>query len=226
MPVEGVVLTDAEIDHSLGIVLLREGRYLPLYATPATRSVLERDSHFLPVTRAFADVPVTELPLTTPTPLRYADGTASGLAVEAFVVPAGAPRFASAEEEGHTVGLFILEEETGRICAFVPGCGGLDSSLVRRLAQADVLLFDGTFWTDREMIDLGFGDRTARDMDHLPIGGADGSLEQLANLHCEHRVLTHINNTNPMLLEHSSERSAVNEAGLRVGFDGLQITVS
>ena len=71
------------------------------------------------------------------------------------------------------------------------------------------------------MLDLGVWDRTAREMDHLPIGERDGSLEQLANLGCQHRVYTHINNTNPMLLEHSSERAAVTEAGLVVGFDGF-----
>ena len=218
-------MTDPEIDHSLGIILLREGQHLPLYVTSATEAVLERDSRFLPVTRAFAEVPVTELPLATPVPLRYRDGGSSGLQVEAFGVPAGAPRFASTVSEGHTVGLVVREEQSGRACAFVPGCGGLDRSILDRLSDADVLLFDGTFWTDREMIDLGVGDRTAREMDHLPIGGRDGSLEQLANLGCQHRVYTHINNTNPILLEHSSERAEVTEAGLVVGFDGLQMTV-
>ncbi len=225
VPIEGVVVTDPEIDHSLGIVLLREGRHLALYATPATQSVLENDSHFLPVTRAFADVPVTNLSLTGAVALQNRDGRASGLSVEAFAVPAGAPRFASAPGEGHTVGLMIEEQATGRRCAFVPGCGGLDPSLLERLSAADILLFDGTFWTNREMIDLGIGDRTALDMDHLPLGEPGGSLEQLSTLPCQHKVFTHINNTNPMLLERSPERAAVNQAGITVGYDGLQIAV-
>lgn len=225
VPVEAVVVTDPEIDHSMGIVLLREGRHLPLYATPATQAVLENDSHFLPVTRAFADVPVTNLSLDAAVPLRHRDGVESGLSVEAFSVPAGAPRFASEVADGHTVGLLIREHASGRTCAFVPGCGGLDQSLLARLADADILLFDGTFWTNREMIDLGIGDRTAIDMDHLPLGEPGGSLEHLAALPCQHKVFTHINNTNPMLLEHSPERSAVDEAGMRVGFDGLRISV-
>ena len=225
VPVEGVVVTDPEIDHSLGIVLLREGRHLALYATPATQAVLEDDSHFLPVTRAFADVPVTNLSLTGSVALRNRDGRESGLSVEAFAVPAGAPRFASAAGAGHTVGLMFEEQATGRTCAFVPGCGGLDASLLERLSAADILLFDGTFWTNREMIDLGIGDRTALDMDHLPLGEPGGSLEQLATLPCQHKVFTHINNTNPMLLESSPERAAVNQAGITVGYDGLQIVV-
>ena len=81
--------------------------------------------------------------------------------------------------------------------------------LLERFAQADALLFDGTFWTDDELIALGVGTRTARQMDHLPIAGPGGSLEQLATLPCRHRIYTHINNTNPMLIEDSPERAVV-----------------
>ena len=225
VPIEGVVLTDAEIDHSLGIVLLREARLLPLYTTTSIRSVLESDSKILPVVRAFADVPCTELPLDAPTELRRRDGTASGLLVEAFAVPAGPPQFALNAAPGHTVGLFVREPQSGRACAFVPGCGGLDSSLLSRLAQADILLFDGTFWSDDEPVTLGISTRTARAMDHLPIAGPGGSLEQLGALPCRHRVYTHINNTNPILLERSPERATVSQAGLTVGYDGLRFTV-
>jgi pyrroloquinoline quinone biosynthesis protein B len=218
-----VLLTDAEVDHSFGIVLLREAKHLPVYTTAAIESVLDRDSRILPVARAFSDVPVTELPLATPVPLRCRDGSPSGLLAEAFPVPAGPPQFAREAADGHTVGLLIREQESGPACAFVPGCGDLNGPVLQRLAQADVLLFDGTFWADRELIELGIGDRTAREMDHLPIAGPSGSLEQLAELGCRHRVYTHINNTNPVLLEDSPERAAVTEAGLTVGFDGLHI---
>lgn len=223
--VEGVLLTDAELDHTLGVVLLREARHLPLYTTPAIGSVLECDSRILPVTRAFADVPLTELPLKTPVELRYRDGSPSGLVVEAVPTVAGPPQFAPNAGEGHTVGLFLRDSERGHVCAFVPGCGDLDPSLLARLAQADILLFDGTFWTDRELVELGISRRTAREMDHLPIGDRGGSLEQLATLPCRYRIYTHINNTNPVLLEQSAERTAVTRAGLTVGFDGLSISL-
>jgi len=225
VPVEGVLLTDAELDHSLGVVLLREARHLPVYTTAAIASILERDSRILTVTRAFADVPVTELPLDAPIVLRYRDGSASGLTVEAFAVPAGPPQFAPTAGEGHTVGLFVRDQPSGTACAFVPGCGELSAPLLERLGKADILLFDGTFWTDRELVDLGISTRTAREMDHVPIGGPGGSLEQLAALPCRHRVYTHINNSNPMLLEDSPERAAVVRAGLTVGFDGLHLTL-
>jgi pyrroloquinoline quinone biosynthesis protein B len=225
VPIEAVLLTDAEIDHSLGIVLLREARHLSLYATAAVRDVLDHDSHFLPVARAFAEMPVTELPIDRPIELRDRDGRPTGLAVEAIVVPAGPPRFAMGAEDGHTVGLLLRDQATGAVCAFVPGCGDLTPALLARLAQADILLFDGTFWHDEEPIALGISERTARQMDHLPIGGAGGSLEQLAALPCRHRIYTHINNTNPILLEGSPERAAVVRAGGTVGYDGLHLVI-
>jgi pyrroloquinoline quinone biosynthesis protein B len=106
--------------------------------------------------------------------------------------------------------------------AFVPGCGELDAPLLARLANADLLLFDGTFWTDDELVRLGISDRTARQMDHMPISGPDGSLAALRRLPCRHRVYTHINNSNPMLLEDSPERIEVEAAGLVVGDDGMR----
>lgn len=225
VPVEGVVLTDAELDHTIGIALLREARYLQLCATAAVRRVIETDSRILPVTRAFAEVRLSELALEGTLSLCYRDGAASGLSLAAFAVPAGPPRFASEELPGHTVGLILRDAATGGSCAFVPGCGDLDSALLRRLAEVDLLLFDGTFWTDDELIALRIGERTARQMDHLPVGGPDGSLERLSGLPGRHRVYTHINNTNPMLLEDSPERAAVERRGLVVGADGMQFTL-
>jgi pyrroloquinoline quinone biosynthesis protein B len=223
VPIEGVVITDAELDHSLGIVLLREARVLPIYATAAAQAILEYDSRVLPLTRTFSDVPLTTLPLDGTTPLNYRDGASSGLTVEAFEVPAGPPRFASHARAGHTVGLVLRESDGGRSCAFVPGCGAFDDRLRNRLSRVDALFFDGTFWSDDELIRLGIGERTARQLDHLPVGGPDGSLAALEALPCAHRIYTHINNTNPMLLEQSPERAAVDAAGITVGFDGLRL---
>ena len=225
MPVEGVVLTDAELDHTLGVPLLREGRYLQIYATQAVRSIVEHDSRIIPVTRAFAEVRLETLPVGGSTPLSYRDGCPSGLTVSSFLVPAGPPRFAGGDHPGHTVGLLIRDEASGGACAFVPGCGGLDETLLGKLGQADLVLFDGTFWKDDELIALGIGERTAREMDHLPVSGADGSLERLASLEGVHRVYTHINNTNPMLIEDSPERLLVERRGLVVGADGMRFTL-
>jgi pyrroloquinoline quinone biosynthesis protein B len=225
VPVEGVVLTDAELDHTLGVVLLREGRFLQIYATPAVQEIVEHDSRLVPVTRAFAQVRLEQLPLEGSAPLAYRDGCPAGITISGFPVPAGPPRFASGDRPGHTVGVMVRDEATDGVCAFVPGCGGLDRALLDRLAQADLVLFDGTFWTDDELIALGIGERTAREMDHLPVSGPDGSLERLAELPGRHRVYTHINNTNPMLIEDSPERLQVERHGIAVGADGMRFTL-
>jgi pyrroloquinoline quinone biosynthesis protein B len=225
VPVEGVVFTDAELDHTLGLALLREARHLQVWATDAVRDVIAHDSRILPVTQAFAEVRVEAMVLERRTGLCYRDGSSNSLRVTCFPVTAGPPRFASEERPGHTVGLIVQDERTGGSCAFVPGCGGLDDELLRRLETVNLVLFDGTFWTDDELIGLGIGERTARQMDHLPVSGADGSLARLAGLAGRRRVYTHINNTNPMLLEHGPERADVERAGLIVGADGMRFTL-
>jgi pyrroloquinoline quinone biosynthesis protein B len=224
-PVEGVVLTDAELDHTLGLVLLREAKYLQVVATPAVTEILAHDSALLRVTAAFAEVRRQPLVLDRPFMLSYRDGCPSGMSVTAFPVPAGPPRFASREQEGHTIGLLLHDDATGGTCAFVPGCGGLDDVLLARLAAAQVVLFDGTFWSDDELIRLGISDRTARQMDHLPISGPGGSLERLSALSTPKRVYTHINNSNPILVEDSPERAEVERHGLTVGADGMHFSL-
>jgi pyrroloquinoline quinone biosynthesis protein B len=223
--VEGIVITDAELDHTVGIVLLREARRLQLYVTSAVLSILERDSRLLPVTQSFAEVTVTDMALGERVPLRYRDGQASGISVEPFGVPAGPPRFAPGARPGHTVGLILHDQSTAGSCAFVPGCGALDQTLLARFEETDLLLFDGTFWRDDELVALGISERRAREMDHLPVSGPDGSLARLAGLKRPAVVYTHINNTNPMLLEDSVERDTVERAGLQVGLDGMGFTV-
>jgi pyrroloquinoline quinone biosynthesis protein B len=225
VPIEAVLLTDAELDHSLGILLLREARVLALYATDAVARVLERDSRVLPTTRAFATVTVSPLAIDQAVPLHDRTGAASGLTAEAFTVHGDAPRFASDQSPGHTVGLLIRDSATGGSVAYVPGCGAMDDAVVRRLRAADAVLFDGTFWRDDELSALGISPYSARAMGHVPIDGPDGSLAVLASLPARIRIYTHINNSNPILIEDSAPRAAVRAAGLVVGDDGLTFSV-
>jgi pyrroloquinoline quinone biosynthesis protein B len=225
VPVEGIVLTDAELDHTLGVTLLREGRLLQIIATPSVIRTIAEDSRVLPVTQAFAVVQTVEVALGEATPLDYRDGSPSGLTIEMKAVRGDPPRFARKEEVGHTVAAFITDTASGRTCAFVPGCGGLGPKLLARLSEADLLLFDGTFWTDDELIRLGISDRPASSMGHVAISGPEGSLALLSRLDCGQKVYTHINNTNPMLIEGSPERTAVEAAGMLVGMDGMRFEI-
>lgn len=222
VPVEGIVLTDAELDHTLGVTLLREGRLLQVIATSAVIRTIAEDSRVLPVTQAFAEVHTVDITLGEATSLDYRDGTPSGLTIEMKAVRGDPPRFARKEDVGHTVAAFITDSASGKTCAFVPGCGGLGPKLLARLNEAELLLFDGTFWTDDELIRLGISDRPASAMGHVAISGPEGSLAVLSQLDCRRKVYTHINNTNPMLIERSPERAEVEGAGILVGMDGMR----
>lgn len=228
VPVEGVVLTDAELDHTIGLVLLREARRLTVYATEVVERILTEESRLLPTTRAFADVRVERLPLDRAIALTDRTGAAAGLTVEAFAVPGDPPRFATARHAttpGHTVGLLIREGATGKTVAYVPGAGALEAPLLSRLRVADLVFFDGTCWADDELPSLGISTSTAREMGHVPIDGPGGSLAGLATLAPARRVYVHINNSNPILREDSPERAAVDAAGIVTGADGMAFTV-
>ena len=111
-----------------------------------------------------------------------------------------------------------------RRLVYVPGAAAMTPALRRRLAGADVVLFDGTLFADDEMIASGTGSKTGRRMGHMPLDGADGTLAALAGLRCR-RILTHINNTNPILIEGSAERRKVEQAGFEVAYDGMEIVL-
>jgi pyrroloquinoline quinone biosynthesis protein B len=222
VPIEGVILTDSELDHTLGIELLREARHLRLYATEAVESVLDRDSRILPVTRAFAKVKVDRLPLDKEITLVDRDDAPAGLTLRVFEVPGDAPRFATGESPGQTIGLLIHDPATNATLAFIPGCASLDAKISKKIEDAALILFDGTFWTDDELQTLAISPSTARQMGHQPISGPDGSLNALSRFPLARRVYTHINNSNPILIEDSPERRIVTDAGIIVGADGAE----
>ena len=227
-PVEGVVFTDAELDHSLGLALLREARLLPVFATRAVLDVVTDDSRILPVTRTFADVPETALALEHPTSLKLRDGRDSVLTIEMIPVRGSAPRFARREMAGHTSAAVFQHVATGRRLAYVPACAAIDDTLLGTLHGMELVLFDGTCFTDDEMRSAGVSDRTATAMGHQPISGARGSLPVLRELAANGRtrvVYVHINNTNPMLVQGSPQRAEVEAAGITIGEDGMRLTV-
>jgi pyrroloquinoline quinone biosynthesis protein B len=120
------------------------------------------------------------------------------------------------------------EIATGRRCAFVPGCAALDETLLRALRGMELVLFDGTCFTDDEMRALGTSDRTASMMGHQPVSGVGGSLPALRSLAANGRTrvfYVHVNNTNPMLVRGSPQRAVVEDAGLLIGEDGVRLTV-
>jgi pyrroloquinoline quinone biosynthesis protein B len=226
-PIEAVLLTNADLDHTLGLVLLREGEKLRVHATPDVRRALSEGIGFEAALDSFCGSEWI-VPPATPQPLLRHDGSASGLTHEKIPLPGKPPRFMNsrpAPGDENVVGYRITDNKTGGRLLFLPDVSTMNETLLRWLPQCDVLLFDGTFWSENEMRERGVGTLSAADMGHVPISGTTGSLKVLAELKTRHKIYTHINNTNPILIEDSPEHAAVKAAGCTVGRDGMEIEI-
>jgi pyrroloquinoline quinone biosynthesis protein B len=219
-PIAAVVLTGAEIDQVAGLLTLRERQPFALFATAQTLATLDAN----PIFGVLADDVVTREAV--------APGAAftlpGGLSAELFTVPGKVPLYLedgdpeTATEDGSTVGAEIICGS--RRLAYVPGAAAMTPHLHQRLAAADVVLFDATLFADDEMIAAGIGEKTGRRMGHMPLAGEGGSLAALAGLPGR-RILTHINNTNPILIEGSPERCKVEALGFEIAEDGMEIVL-
>ena len=219
-PIAAVVLTGAEVDQTAGLLTLRERGPFTLYATEATLGILAANAMF--------DVLAPDVVSRSPVRAGERFALPGGLAAELFLVPGKAPLYlegdapALAAETEANVGLEIASGDKRLL--FIPGAAKLTPAINARLRDADVVLFDGTLYSDDEMIIAGAGTKTGRRMGHMPVGGPDGTLAMLAGL-ARRRILIHVNNTNPILIEGSAERRAVEAAGFEVAEDGMRIAL-
>jgi pyrroloquinoline quinone biosynthesis protein B len=222
-PIAGLLLTNGDLDHCLGLLSLRESHPLVAYATESVRAGIATGNVFYRTLERFAGQ-VTWRTLAAGHEQPLGD---TPLAVTAIPAPGKAPlhleglRPASPEDN---VGVVVRDTRSGRRLAYFSGVAGPSPALVRAVTDADLVFFDGTFWSSDELIAAGLGTRRAEEMAHWPVGGPDGSLPFLSGLRGQ-RVLIHINNTNPILREGSAERRAVEAAGVQVAFDGLELSL-
>ncbi len=244
--VAAVVLTDAEVDHTAGLLLLREGRRLALHCTRFVHRALTANG-LLATLGSYLEVRWTELSSGVMMELADGSGWPLGIQVEPFEVAGDPPLYLEGLPAGegvsggpgsHTVGLRVSSVEPGAnapepnvtapgaaALVYVPGAGAVDAGLLARIGPRDALLWDGTFWTDDELVRLGMSDRTAAEMSHLPISGPGGSLERFREVRAASKAYIHVNNTNPILREDSAERRAVEAAGWEVAFDGMDFEI-
>jgi pyrroloquinoline quinone biosynthesis protein B len=218
-PIKAVLLTGAEIDQAAGLLTLRERQDVALYATPATLTTIADNPMFGAlhpdrVRRHAVAMGETILPLT-------------GLLLDVFAVPGKLPLYLEGEtpeigESAVNVGVELSGND--RRLLYIPGAAGVTPAMRERMRRADVILFDGTLFTDDEMIALRAGDKTGMRMGHMPIDGADGSLAALSDLTAR-RIFIHINNTNPILIDGSLARQRVEAAGFEVAYDGMEIVL-
>lgn len=218
--IAGVLLTNADLDHVLGLLLLREGRELRIHATAAVRESL-RAGGIEGLLTAFCDVAWSE-PDGQWSGLDARDGTSGGLMARPIFLPGTPPPFMknSAHTTGHSVAWQVRDRETGACLLAAPDVCAITAELAAALAHSGIVLLDGTFWSSDELQRVREGARRAEEMGHLPISG--GSIEPLRALPARHKVYFHINNTNPILAPGSPERAEVENAGIIVGYDGLE----
>jgi pyrroloquinoline quinone biosynthesis protein B len=218
-PIAGVFVTNGDVDHLTGLVTLREQQPFTLFGSKLTLA-LTGTSVFGVLNKAL----VKSVPVELETPIH-----ALGLTITPFAVPGKVPLWleqAQVEigtEDESTVGLEIAEGE--KRFYYIPGCAEVTPKIQARIRGADLLFFDGTTYTDDEMVKLGLSQKTAWRMGHVAMSGEKGSIASLADLGIGRRIYVHINNTNPVLIEDSPERRSVEKAGWDVSYDGMEVTL-
>jgi pyrroloquinoline quinone biosynthesis protein B len=216
-PVAGVVLISADIDGIAGMLVLREQQRLRVFAPASILKVLAANSVFASLDPAFVERVEIAAGVAT--------DTGFGVSVTLLEMPGKIPlyqenRALSVAEPAIT---YAARIEAGRkTCIVAPACAAVTDRVLQQVADADVLLFDGTLFTDDEMLCAGVGTKTGQRMGHVSVSGPDGSLMRLVAISAR-KVFFHINNTNPMLLENSEERRVVEAAGFEVAYDGMRI---
>jgi pyrroloquinoline quinone biosynthesis protein B len=229
-PIKAAVLTNGDVDHVAGLLTFREGQPFAIYGAKRVLDVLAANSLFNVLAPDL--VPRIPLAMGEPTQIRGA-GVDLGLVVEVFPVQGkvalyledvnAGPNFGT--QEGDTLGLRISDAATRRAFFYIPGCSKIDEKLATRLRGAALVFFDGTLWSDDEMIRQGLLGKTGGRMGHINLSGAEGSIAGFATLGVERKVYVHINNSNPVLDEASMERKAAEAAGWEIGYDGMEINL-
>ena len=217
-PIRAVLLTGAEIDTIAGLLHLRERQHFALFGVASSLAVLDAN----PIFRALPSEIVPRRAITLDE--RF---DALGISITAYAVPGKVPLFAEGDgDPGVSQGgdaLGVALSAGGGTLHYVPGCAMMTDALRDRLSDAACIMFDGTLYTDDEMIRLGAGPKTGRRMGHMPMTGPGSTLEAFATIPLQRRIFVHVNNTNPALLSDSPERAHLAAAGWEVAQDGMEI---
>jgi pyrroloquinoline quinone biosynthesis protein B len=221
-PIAAVVLTGGDVDAVAGLLTMRERQAFGIYATARVHGVLDANPIFDVLSRDLVSRHAVALD-------RPCAVAGTGLSIELFGVPGKVPLYLEADEtpvievNDQTVGVAV--SDGAATLFFVPGCAAMTPALADRLQGAAAVMFDGTLWRDDEMIVAGLGPKTGARMGHMSISGPAGTLAAFEDLGVRRRILIHLNNSNPVLLDDSPERAAVERAGWEVAFDGMELTL-
>ena len=226
-PIRAIFLTNGDLDHCLGLLSLRENQPIVVYATDTVRrGFTEGNILYRTLQRFPGQITWRTLKLGVEETVLRADGSPSALAVKAVAVPGKLPvhlENLATMDEAVNVGLRFRESTNRRALAYLSTVGSITPAVYDVLDGADGVLFDGTFWSSDELSASGLMNKSAEDLAHWPVGGPEGSLSVLSKISTSRRVFIHINNTNPMVREDSTERRMIEAAGWSVAWDGMEI---
>lgn len=221
--IKAILLIDSQIDHTTGMLMLREGKPLQVYCSEMVRQDL---STGFPLFKMLEDYCTVEH---HPVPLDGGSFTIPGIDDLRFYshsLKSKAPPYSPhrhVPHDGDNIGVVIEQISTGKKVYYAPGLGEIEPHVMAAMQDADCLLVDGTFWTDDEMEQQGISPKKAREIGHLPQSGPGGMIEVLDGVHETRKILIHINNTNPILDDDSAQRRQLTEAGIEVACDGMEI---
>src|SRR6266446_2761247 len=220
--IRAIVLVDSQLDHTIGLAMLREGERLQVYCTKSVREDLTTGNPLFRMLEHYCGVNWHEIQGGFRIP------EVEGVKFGAIPVTSKAPPYSphrEAPREDDNIALVITDLSSGKKAFYAPGLAAVAPNVRECMSSADCLLVDGTFWTDDEMIRIGAGRKRALDMGHLALSGENGMLSLMRRLPRARKVLIHINNTNPILDEDSSERRELDRADIEVAYDGMEIVL-
>jgi pyrroloquinoline quinone biosynthesis protein B len=220
-PIRAVIVSNADVDHVAGLLTLRERQCFTLHATGGALGALGANAIF----NVLADDVVERrtIALNRPfAPLENLQAVAFPLPGKVALWLEGDDVEVGGESEAN-VGLEFAAE--GRRVIYAPGCAEITDAFIERVEGADVLFFDGTTFTQDEMIAHGLSQKTARRMGHTPMSGPGGALDRFAGVRIGRKIFIHINNSNPALVARSRERRLVEDAGWELGYDGAEVVL-
>lgn len=221
--IKAIILIDSQIDHTTGMLMLREGQPLQVYCTEMVKQDLSTGFPLFTMLKDYCTVNHHPIPLNGDS---FTIPAIADLRFYAHSLKSKAPPYSPHRHDPHdgdNIGVVIEQISTGKKVYYAPGLGEIEPHVMQAMQSVDCLLVDGTFWTDDEMCTQNISHKKAREIGHLPQSGAGGMIEVLNSVPNARKLLIHINNTNPILDEDSPQRQLLNAAGIEVSYDGLEI---
>ena len=222
--ISAIVITDAQIDHVTGLLTLREhNKPWEIYCTDAVKDDLTTGFPVFNILGYFRGINHHEIATDQSI---FTIPTAAGIEFTAVPLLSNAPPYSPRRDKpvpGDNIGMHIKDTRTGKSLFYAPGLGVAEPHVLEYMRNADCILVDGTVWTDDEMSKEGISNKRASEMGHLDQSSDGGIMSILNAMEKPRKILIHINNTNPILNEDSSQRATLNKAGIEVAYDGMDI---